>query len=62
MINANLFIIIRIISILVFLGLVIYAKYTDNVELGIISSLLMVFSPVIWGAVTLILRNMGDSI
>ena len=62
MINANLFIIIRIISILVFLGLVIYAKYTDNVELGIISSLLMVFSPVIWEAVALILRNMGDSI
>ena len=48
MINANLFIITGIISIHVFLGLVIYAYYTDNVELEIISSLLMVFSPVIW--------------
>jgi len=61
MINANLFIITGIISIHVFLGLVIYAYYTDNVELEIISSLLMVFSPVIWGAVTLVLRNIGDS-
>jgi len=61
MIKANLFLIVGIISILFFLGLVIYAKYTNNIELGMISSLLMVFSPIILGVVTLVLNNIGDS-
>lgn len=61
MIKANLFLIVGIISILFFLGLVIYAKYTNNIELGMISSLLIIFNPIILKIITLILNNIGDS-